>query len=116
MADGWGCKRNKDGSLRKRRQRIACGVWLPESQTFCAEPRLSLRRCRHHYAALKRDGLFESLQQMSREQRERALDTLDAVQKQRDPWTYRNDEGERILMEAAAAQDETENSDDTRFS
>jgi hypothetical protein len=85
-----------------------CGVWLPAEQKFCEEPALSLRRCRRHYENLKRDSLFESLQSMDKERREKALDMLDAVQKQRESWTYENAQGEAELI--AAAQ-EMENSD-----
>jgi hypothetical protein len=46
---------------------------------------------------------------MDKDQREKALDMLDAVQKQRESWTYENAQGEAELI-AAAAQ-EMENSD-----
>ncbi len=45
---------------------------------------------------------------MDKERREKALDMLDAVQKQRESWTYENAQGEAELI--AAAQ-EMENSD-----
>jgi hypothetical protein len=85
----------KDG---RGRGHETCGVWIPAEQKFCEEPVLALRRCRRHYDNLKKDDLWRSLQRMEKEQRERSLDMLDDVQKHREPWTYRNDEGERQLI------------------
>jgi hypothetical protein len=73
-----------------------CGVWMGHG--FCWNPIFRWRRCEAHFAALKRDDLYRSIRAMSVEQRERALEVLDDLQKRRPGWEYENPQGEAALI------------------
>jgi hypothetical protein len=74
-----------------------CGVFM--GYDFCENPQYRYRRCEVHFAALKRDDLFDSLKRMDDDQRERALDMLDQVQKVRPRWEYEGREAELIASQ-----------------
>jgi hypothetical protein len=65
-----------------------CGVWVPATQSFCERPVHLYRRCEEHFAALKKDDLYETIRLMAPEERKTALDVLDSVQKHRPAWEY----------------------------
>jgi hypothetical protein len=92
-------RRSKDVEL--------CGVFMGHS--FCenpiykgTNPARRYRRCEVHFAALKRDDLYESLRALDDEHFEKALSMLDDVQKHRPRWQYEGREAELI----AAAQEQ----------
>jgi hypothetical protein len=81
-----------------------CGVFMGHG--FCENPvyhstgpARHYRRCEVHFAALKRDDLFDSLKLMDDEQREKALDMLDDIQKHRPHWEYEGREAELIAAQ-----------------
>jgi hypothetical protein len=85
-----------------------CGIFMGHS--FCENPiyrgtgpARHYRRCEVHFAALKHDDLFESLCAMSDEQREKALDMLDDIQKHRPHWEYEGREAELIATQEQAS-------------
>jgi hypothetical protein len=71
-----------------------CGCWVPATQSFCAKPGYLWRRCEEHYVELTHDDLYETLRAMSLEQRQKALDMLDDVQKHRPKWEFAGAEDE----------------------
>jgi predicted amidohydrolase YtcJ len=81
---------------KRRTKDEPCGVFMGR---FCENPVYRYRRCEAHFAALKHHGLFESLHAMSDEQREKALDMLDDVQKRRPRWEYAGKESELIAAQ-----------------
>ena len=76
-------------SYKRKRTPDECGVWIPESESFCGQPVHLYRRCEKHFAALTRDDLYETIRKMTPEQRKTALDMLDGVQKKRPAWEYK---------------------------
>jgi hypothetical protein len=79
------------GKYQYRRLKKAdeCGVWVPATQSFCKKPVHLWRRCEEHYVALKHNDLYETIRAMSPEERKRAIDMLDNVQKHRPAgWEY----------------------------
>jgi hypothetical protein len=78
---------------------------------FCENRQYRYRRCEAHFAALKQDGLFGSLYAMAEEQRERALDMLDQLQKVRPRWEFAGRESELI----AAQEQDHEHRHDEEF-
>lgn len=75
----------KDGRSRGHNP---CGVWIATEARFCEEPILALRRCKRHYANLKKDDLWKILHSMTKERREVALDVIDSMSKRRPSWQY----------------------------
>ena len=69
-----------------------CGIWIVSEGKFCEEFVFSLRRCKRHYYALKKDDLWRLLQLMTKEQREIALNVLDEMQRHRPHWQYEGNE------------------------
>jgi hypothetical protein len=82
-----------------------CGVFDPNTGTYCSTPQIAFRRCGVHYRALKRttggkgSSVYDALRAMPREQREIALDMLDSnTKKVRPKFEWSGDE-ETLALE-----------------
>src|ERR1700683_3621458 len=71
----------------RHRGREICGIWMPEGK-FCPEFVFSLRRCKRHYYAFRKDDIWRVLHSATKEQREISLNVLDSLQKRRPKWEY----------------------------
>ena len=101
----------KDGRSRGHNP---CGVWIPAENKFCIEPTFSCHRCTKHYADLKKDDQWASLRRMGREQKERALDVLDNIQKRRPSWSYEPQGEAELIAEQESESNEQEPHDGRR--